>query len=110
MTLAFNDNDRIKLTLPHVTLSLDPASATIVLLIDGTEFPCSWTDDATHDTEAGLWDRPAITNGYVAGPAVPSVAVSGATVLAYGQHTLEVVVTAGPVIKAVQLPTFWISK
>ena len=114
MTLAFNDSDRIKLTAT-ATVDIDPASATIALLIDGTEYPCSWTDDATRTgagttTDPYVWSRQAVTNGYLAGPAVPNPAVAGATVLTYGSHTLEIVVTNGPVIKGTQLPSFRIDR
>lgn len=106
MTLSLNDNDRVKISLT-ATVDIDPASATVVLLIDGAEYPCSWTGDAT--TSGGTWTRQAVTNGYLAGPAVPTAAVSGATVLTYGSHTLEIVVTNGPVIKATVLPPFRIT-
>lgn len=114
MTFTFNDNDRQKLS-PRVSLSIDPAAATIALLVDGVEHPCSWTGDAVRTgsdtlTDPYVWTRGAVTNAYLAGPAVPSVDVDGATVLAYGTHTLEAVVSAGSVIKAVVLPPFNISR
>jgi hypothetical protein len=114
MSLAMNDNDRYKPRV-NATVDIDPASATILLLIDGTEHPCSWLDDAVRTgagttTDPYVWTRTAVTNGYLAGPAVPDAQVDGATVLTYGSHTLEVVVTTGPTIKSTQLLPFNISR
>lgn len=103
MTLALNDSDRVRLTVT-VTVDLDPATATVALHIDGTAHPCTWIAAATQTD--GQWTRTAVTDGYLAGPALPAGSVNGATVLDYGVHTLEVVVINGPTIKAIDLPPF----
>lgn len=109
MTWTFNDSDRFKPAVT-VTVDIDPAESTVALIIDDVEHPCSWTGDATQNEQAGTWTRRAVTDGYLAGPAVPTASIDGATVLDYGAHKLEVIVTTGPTIKAADLPSFRITE
>lgn len=85
MTFTFNDNDRRLLQISGVTSSFQPTS--VALAIDGTEYPCTPTT-----TGSGPYTVGGVTTGWFAGPAHPTPA--GATVLAYGTHTVEVRVTA----------------
>lgn len=101
--MRFNDNDRKRFDITAVT-SLDPTAGTIVLAIDGTEYPCTWDGAATQDN--GRWIRKAHTDTFFAGPAVPAEQAAGAVVLAPGVHQPELRVSIGGTIIAQELPRF----
>ena len=82
--MNFNDNDRRRIYIDGTTTTFAPTA--VKLAIDGTEYDCTTTTTGT-----GPYVSDATTTGYFAGPAHPTPA--GATVLAYGTHTVEVRVT-----------------
>lgn len=108
MTLAFNDDDRRKIKVT-ATASIDLGDCSIVLTIDDQPYPCTWSGPASETS--GQWTRQAVTDGWFAGPAVPAGKVDGATILAIGTHTPEVIVEhpGGTIIAAVP-PRFRITR
>ena len=85
MTFSFNDNTRTRLYVDNLTSSFNPT--TVKLAVDGIEHDCTVAAAGT-----GPYTLTVTTTDYFAGPAHPTPA--GATVLAYGVHTVEVRVTA----------------
>lgn len=93
--MKLNANSRAKITITAAT-TVDPALASVELLIDNIAYPCVWTGAAVSD--GGVWTRVAETVGFFAGPDVPTVKLNGATTLTAGKHTAEVVVEVGGTI------------
>ncbi len=104
--MTFNDSDRVQIAF-EATSSLDLTTATSQLNVDQVAHTCTWTAVAIDNGKTGAdkrWTRRGRTTDWFAGPTAPNTV--GDTVLPYGVHELELVVTAADgTIKADQLPS-----
>lgn len=95
------DDDRLTALYYDATLDVDPATATIVLDVDGTTMAMDWdgpattatTWDATQRRQVTRWQRTAHTTTLLGGVSVAPGA--GRTILTAGTHVCEVRVTIG---------------
>lgn len=81
--MRFNDDTRSQITV-NMTLTRDPADATLELNVDGAWHDCTW--DGTAVEANGEWKQAALTDDFFAGPAATA---NGATVLDVGRHNTE---------------------
>lgn len=93
-----NDNDRTRFHVDNLASTFSPTS--VKLAVDGTEY-----DTSVVTTGSGPYVSTVTTTAFFAGPAHATPA--GATVLAYGLHTVEVRITGSDgTTLAKQFPSF----
>ena len=103
------DDDKVSPLYYDAVTNVDPATATIVMDIDGTAYPMDWDGPATSETRwdsarresVTTWRRTAHTQTAIGGVSV--TAGAGKTVLTAGTHVCEPRITiSGNVIPAAQ--------
>lgn len=105
---TFDADERKKIGLTvEVANTVPTDGVTVQVEIDDVRYDCEWADDL--DEGDTTWTRTAQTEGWFAGPSVPTDDVAGAVVLASGIHYPKLLVQAGPVVAALDIPPFVIT-